>query len=132
MISAIVLAAGEIVVVLGAHAEAIRKQVRCDREQLILNPEYADGISTSIQAGLRAISGEAALIVLADQPFVRPETIDLRSKIVIPTYNGTRGNPVLVDRSLFAEIMELRGDVGYRSSTITPLRLRTWPSTIAE
>src|SRR6266480_4296570 len=75
MISAIVLAAGEIV--LGAHAEAVRKQVRCDREQLILNPEYADGISTSIQAGLRAISGEAALIVLADQPFVRSETIDL-------------------------------------------------------
>jgi molybdenum cofactor cytidylyltransferase len=112
----------EIAVILGAHAEAIKTHVRFDRERVIVNPHYAEGISTSIQAGLRAINGKAALVVLGDQPFVRPETLDLliaeyersRSKIVIPTYDGVRGNPVLVDRSLFAEMMNLRGDVGFR------------------
>jgi xanthine dehydrogenase accessory factor len=113
----------EVVVILGARADEIREQVRFERERVVINPDYAQGMSTSIQAGLRAIDAEGALIVLADQPFVAPGTIDLlidehrrtRAKVVIPTYNGFRGNPVLVDRSLFAEMMEIRGDIGCRA-----------------
>jgi xanthine dehydrogenase accessory factor len=115
----------DVVVVLGAHAEEIREQVRFDRERLILNPDYAEGMSTSIQAGLRALpaEAEAAMIVLADQPFVRPATLDAlcdeyrrtRAQVVLPTFNGFRGNPVLVDRSLFAAMMSLRGDTGCRA-----------------
>lgn len=113
----------ETVVILGAHADAIRQEVDFTRERVVFNPEYASGMSTSIQAGLRAIAAEAALIVLADQPFVTPQTIDLlideylrtRAALVIPTYNGARGNPVLVDRSLFAEMMSIRGDIGFRA-----------------
>ena len=113
----------EIVVVLGAHAGEIQAQVRFDRERLIFNPQYEEGISTSIQAGLRSIRGDAALIVLADQPFVRAETMDLliaeyersRPKVIVPTCNGVRGNPVLVDRSLFSEMMKLHGDTGFRA-----------------
>src|SRR5258706_9271611 len=112
------------VVVLGAHAGEIRQQVRID-ERIVLNDDYADGMSTSIHAGLRALGPEteAALIVLGDQPFVSPRTIDLlideyrrsRPGVVIPTYHGSRGNPVLVDRSLFAEMLGIRGDVGFRA-----------------
>jgi molybdenum cofactor cytidylyltransferase len=116
--------AGEIVVVLGAFADEIKQQVHFGRERVIFNPDFASGMSTSLQAGVRAISGDAALIALADQPFVRPETIDLliadyerhtSPSIVIPTYNGAGGNPVIVDRSFFPEIMNLRGDVGCRA-----------------
>ena len=114
---------GETVVVLGAHADDVRKQIRFERERVVFNPDFANGMSTSLQAGLREIKGDAALIVLADQPFVRPETFDRiiaeyeRSlpQVVIPTFDGRRGNPVLVDRSLFAEMMNIRGDIGCRA-----------------
>lgn len=115
----------DVVVVLGAHADEIREQIRFDRERVVFNPDHEQGMSTSIQTGLRAIEQrtDAALIVLADQPFVTPRTIDrlveehqrTKASVVIPTYNGFRGNPVLVDQSLFAEMMTIRGDIGCRA-----------------
>jgi xanthine dehydrogenase accessory factor len=113
----------DVVVVLGANAGEIQQRIRFGNARVIINPDYAGGMSTSIQAGLRAITADAALIVLADQPFVTSRTIDAlideyqrtRPTVVIPTYNGFRGNPVLVDRSLFAEMMNIRGDVGCRA-----------------
>lgn len=114
----------EIVVVLGAYADEIRQTVRIP-ERIVLNPDYVDGMSTSIRAGLRALSAEteAALIVLGDQPFVRPATVDrlideyrsTGADAVVPTHEGARGNPVLVDRSLFPKMLEIRGDTGCRA-----------------
>jgi molybdenum cofactor cytidylyltransferase len=90
-----------------------------------MNPSYGEGMASSLQTGLRHLEpgAQAALIVLADQPFLQPQTIDLliheyqskRPEIVIPTYNGLRGNPVLLDRSVFGEVAELTGDVGFRA-----------------
>jgi molybdenum cofactor cytidylyltransferase len=115
----------DVVVVLGAHADEVRERVRFESQRVVLNPDYADGMSTSIHAGLRALplTATAALIVLADQPFVRSASLDVLMEtyrrtgalIVIPTYRGARGNPVLVDRTLFDEILELRGDIGFRA-----------------
>ena len=113
----------EVVVVLGAHAEEIREQIQFGKARVILNPDFANGMSTSIQAGLRAIRSDAAMIVLADQPLVTPRTFDVlideysRSKpdVVVPTFNGFRGNPVIVDGSLFEEMMGIRGDIGCRA-----------------
>lgn len=115
----------DVVVVLGAHADEIQQRIHFDKERVVLNPHYADGMSTSIQAGLRALpaAAEAAMIVLADQPFVRSTTLDAlvdeyrrtRASVVLPTYNGFRGNPVIVDRALFDELMGIRGDIGCRS-----------------
>ncbi len=115
----------DVVVVLGGYAAEIQEQVGFSRERVIVNAEYADGMSTSIQAGLHALSPstEAAMIVLADQPFIASSTLDLlideyrrtKPSVVIPTYNGFRGNPVLVDKSLFPEMMGIRGDIGCRA-----------------
>ena len=113
----------DVVVVLGANAAEIRERVRFTSERLVLNRDHAAGMSSSIQAGLRAVTADAALIVLGDQPFVRPETIDrliaeyerAHPKAVVPMYGDARGNPVIIDRSLFAETMQLRGDVGCRA-----------------
>ena len=55
----------EVVVVLGARADEIREQIQFGKARVLLNPDYANGMSTSIQAGLRAINAEAAMIVLA-------------------------------------------------------------------
>jgi PAS domain S-box-containing protein len=114
----------DVVVVLGAHADEVRAAVDLSRERVVFNPDFARGMSTSIQAGLRALSDdvEAAMIVLGDQPFVTPETMNrlideyrrARPAAVVPTFRGARGNPVLVDRSLFPEMMHIEGDVGFR------------------
>ena len=112
----------EVIVVLGACAGDISEKVHFRKMRPILNPHYAEGMSTSIQAGLRVVRGDAAMIVLADQPFVTSRTLDAlidayrlaKPVAVIPTFNGARGNPVIVDRSLFAEMMAIRGDVGFR------------------
>ena len=108
-------------VVLGAYADEIRARIPFDGETVVINPDYANGTSTSIHAGLRALppDADAALFVLGDQPFVLPRTLDTvsrsRSPIAIPTFDGRRGNPVLVSRALFPEMMEIRGDVGCRA-----------------
>lgn len=110
----------EIVVVLGDAADEIRQRVSFASEKIVINDAYREGMASSLRAGISAIdpASEAALIVLADQPFVRPDTINRLiaepCAIAIPTYNGTRGNPVLIGRPLFPEVQQLSGDVGCR------------------
>lgn len=118
----------EVVLVLGFAAEAIRRELSeplLDGVRVVVNENYESGMASSLRAGLATVSPamDAALIVLADQPFVRPETmrgiLDVHrnsgAKIVVPLYKGQRGNPVLLGRSLFAEAMALEGDVGCRA-----------------
>lgn len=117
--------ADDIIVVLGAHSDEIRSRIPFIRERIVVNDQYAQGMSGSLQAGLRALRAEAdgAVIVLADQPFVTTATIDTlidefnrkRPGAAVPTFNGVRGNPVLLGRSLFDEVMGLRGDTGFRA-----------------
>jgi len=115
----------EIVLVLGFEAEAIQREIKLHDVRLIVNSQYRQGMGTSLKAGLAAVDPEAegALVVLADQPLVRPGTLDRliaehqagQAQIVIPTYRGFRGNPVLLDRSIFPELMGLNGDIGCRA-----------------
>jgi len=115
----------QIVVVLGYSAESIRREVALDDVSVVLNEAYREGMGTSLRAGLAALDArtQAVLIVLADQPFVRPATLDLliaqytekKPQIVIPVHRGFRGNPVLLDRSVFPELRQLAGDVGCRA-----------------
>jgi molybdenum cofactor cytidylyltransferase len=115
----------EIVLVLGHAAETVEKEISTERLKIVRNPDYQQGMGTSLRTGLAAVDAEAsaALIVLADQPFVRPETLnkliachqESKPQIIIPLYKGFRGNPVLLDRSVFPELKELSGDVGCRA-----------------
>jgi molybdenum cofactor cytidylyltransferase len=119
------------IVVLGHRAGEIGSSVRpglptaADKSaDIVTNEEWQAGLSTSVQAGLRAIRPDvqAALFVLADQPAITPGIIaallgryrETGASIVVPTYEGKRGNPALFDRSLFAELMEVRNDQGGR------------------
>lgn len=115
----------EIILVLGFAAEMIARQVAGDGVKIVINEQFREGMGSSLRTGLAALDAEidAALIVLADQPFVRPATLDQLmdgyiasgAQIAIPTYRGFRGNPVLLDRSVFAEVMALSGDIGCRA-----------------
>jgi molybdenum cofactor cytidylyltransferase len=93
--------------------------------RLVHNPDYAQGLSTSVKAGLAALppEAEAAVVCLGDMPQVTSALIDRliaafdperNALVVLPTFNGKRGNPVLWSRRFFPELMALEGDVGAR------------------
>jgi molybdenum cofactor cytidylyltransferase len=115
----------EVVVVLGASAQEIRNHLDPTNLRVIINHAFEAGMGTSLRAGLSAVNpeAEAALIVLADQPFVAAATFDRlieqyrkhKPQIALPLYKGFRGNPVLLDRSVFPEVMSLNGDIGCRA-----------------
>ena len=114
----------EIIVVLGFAADEIRPLVGGkERVTVVINPRFEEGMSTSIQQGLREISPHTTgiLIALADQPFIPPEVINALIEgfatgaqgIVLPSYEGQRGHPVILDRKKYeGELRALKGDVG--------------------
>ncbi len=115
----------ETVVVLGAAAERVRVGVPLSGARIVENRAFADGLSSSIRSGVAAIDpeAEAFFVVLGDAPFVRAATLDALmaarertgARVVVPVYDGVRGNPVLLDRSLVDEVDQLVGDRGCRS-----------------
>jgi molybdenum cofactor cytidylyltransferase len=112
------------IVVLGHRASEIGATLKDTPADTVTNEEWEAGLSTSVQAGLQAVRPDvqAALFVLADQPAITPEIIaalleryqETGGPIVVPTYQGKRGNPALFDCSLFAELMKVRDDQGGR------------------
>jgi molybdenum cofactor cytidylyltransferase len=87
------------------------------------NPRFAAGLSTSLKAGFAALdqTAEAAVVLLGDMPQVTPALINGlidawteagRPAAVVPTYDGRRGNPVLLSAVLAPEIAALSGDTG--------------------
>jgi molybdenum cofactor cytidylyltransferase len=122
-----VCAAGldQVVVVLGAHAEAVKQALGGLVVESVINEGWTEGLSTSLRAGIGALRPEiqAAIIVLADQPTLKPDLLqalvaryrDTGALIVAPYYQGQRGNPVLFDRALFHELLAVEGDRGGRS-----------------
>lgn len=114
----------ELVVVLGAAFGRIQDTVDLQDVQVVVNPAYAQGQSTSLQAGLAVLPDavQAAVFLLGDQPLVSAATIDqiinayteTHAPLVIPVHAGRRGNPVLIHCSLFPVLMTLKGDTGAR------------------
>ena len=115
----------ETVVVLGAHQEVYRPLLEGAAVRLVENPQFAHGLSTSIRAGVAALSPEsrAVVILLADQPRVTSQAIDRLidtytregKRIVASSYGGVVGVPALFDAALFLELLTLEGDAGARS-----------------
>ena len=116
--------AGEVVLVLGNQADSISKAVGDLGQRTVINPDFAAGQSTSLWVGVEAVSDEsdAAIVMLGDQPLVSPEMLDqiiecferTGALIVQPVYGEIPGNPVLLARSLFPELMNIEGDQGAR------------------
>jgi CTP:molybdopterin cytidylyltransferase MocA len=110
----------EIFVVLGHREMEIRQTLAGSGVQYVINEEYQRGMLSSIKAGLALISpnADAALIALVDQPMVTKEIIDSligafnegEKGIVLPTYRGKRGHPVIVAAKYFEDIMQLDED----------------------
>jgi molybdenum cofactor cytidylyltransferase len=115
----------EILLVLGHAGRDIAARISLPaRTGIVLNPEYAQGQSASLRAGLRALGpeAEATVVLLGDQPGVRAEAIDAvlwawragEGPVVRASYEGRPGHPTLFDRSVWAELVQIRGDEGAR------------------
>lgn len=121
---AAVSGADETIVVVGADADAVRLALAGSGARIVENAAYADGMSTSLAAGIAALAPhtEAALIALGDQPLVPAaayaavlaEFAARRAPIVAPYYNGVRGHPVLFAAAMFGELKSATGDEGAR------------------
>jgi molybdenum cofactor cytidylyltransferase len=107
----------EIDSLLGAPSPTARCSVRMDT---VYNPIYEQGMSTSIQAGIRALpSGvTAAALFLVDHPLIDSATVDALiaaiqpGRIVLPVHNGRRGHPIVLSADVFEEILGLPSDQG--------------------
>jgi molybdenum cofactor cytidylyltransferase len=111
-----------VLVVVGYRADEVRAALAGEAE-IVENPEWEEGIASSLRAVLTALTTrpavDAVCVGLADQPLVGAEAYRrvaaTEAELVVPTYDGQPGNPVKLARSLWAEALELRGDVGARA-----------------
>ena len=120
----------EVIVVLRAGSEAIEEEIKRypafkrKKIKVAVNPDYQRGMSSSILRGLKYVhpGSGGILIALGDQPLLKARTINAlihafgrgEGKIAVPFYNGTRGNPVLFDRTYVKDLKKLSGDTGGR------------------
>lgn len=136
--AALAASARPVILVLGHQADTVRGQIAnyLDHPAIIIveNPDYLQGMSTSMRAGLQALQVQSegqtvetpisgAVILLGDQPLITPQIIDALittqqetgKRIVAPLYEGKRGNPTLFAASLFPELLQVTGDEGGRA-----------------
>jgi molybdenum cofactor cytidylyltransferase len=117
--------ASPVLVVTGHQAADVAAALAGQPVELVSAPDYAEGLAASLKAGIAAVPADcaAALVCLGDMPLVSPAMLDRLIEaydpeegrsIVIPVFDGKRGNPVLWDRRYFAEIAGLHGDLGAR------------------
>jgi molybdenum cofactor cytidylyltransferase len=117
--------AGPVIVVTGHQRAEVEKVLAGLPVRFVHNPDFADGLGTSLRTGIAAVPADAdgAIVCLGDMPQVDASLIDRligafdpdrSALIVMPTFEGKRGNPVLWSRRFFPDLMAIEGDVGAR------------------
>jgi molybdenum cofactor cytidylyltransferase len=114
-----------VVAVVGDHAGEVRAVLDDMGIDIVGNPHWASGLSSSLQCGVASLpaTADAIVVALGDQPYLDERIVgDVIARwrstacpIVATRYSGVQGHPVLFDRSVFAELAALRGDVGAKS-----------------
>jgi len=115
----------QVIVVLGAAADEIRARVDLGRATVLVNPDHASGMASSLKAGLASLSHDVdrVVIILGDQPDVDAarlnQLLELQVTSGLPaaalSFNGLLHPPVVLERALWADLMSLEGDVGCRA-----------------
>lgn len=109
-----------LLVVLGHESDKAWREIEDLPCQWALNPFYEQGITSSLKGGVMAVPPEAraAMVLLADMPFVTPEMIaaliaryrSTEAPLVISDYEGVNAPPMLYDRSLFHELLAMTAE----------------------
>jgi molybdenum cofactor cytidylyltransferase len=115
------------IVVLGHHAAQLRGQIEHLPVEVVINPNYQSGQLSSLQAAIRYIKNDdrcdGVLVHLVDHPFIDAALVDAliegfhqkRGLIVVPSYRGKRGHPVIFSRDLFEELLNAPPDQGAKA-----------------
>ena len=117
---------GQVLVVIGHEAEKIRQELNDSTLSFILNPNFSKGMTTSIKSGIKEVSqnSDGFLICLADMPFINSSEINklihtfvqnrMKEKklIVVPVFQGQRGNPVLFSTEFRNDILDHKKESG--------------------
>ena len=117
--------ASPIIVVTGHQRERVEAALEGLPVRTVHNPDYAEGLGTSLKAGIAAVPAEAdgAIVCLGDMPQVTSPLIDKLlaafdpergALVVVPSIGGRRGNPVVWSRRFFHDLMQIQGDIGAR------------------
>lgn len=117
--------AQHVLAVTGHQEDEVRETLTGLELSLVSNPRFADGLSSSLKAGLHALPQDidAAVVLLGDMPMVSTSQIDKLigafdpeegRSIIVPTLKGKRGNPVLWAKRFFPQMLSVEGDVGAR------------------
>jgi molybdenum cofactor cytidylyltransferase len=126
-----------VIVVTGHQRDRVAAAIKGLDVMLVHNPDYAEGLSTSLKAGVAAVPADAdgAIVCLADMPQVDAGLIERLlgafdpekgALIVMPTTDGKRGNPMVWSRRFFPELTAIDGDVGARNL------IAQYPEAVAE
>ena len=113
-----------VLVVVGFEAEKIKAVLHDQSVKFVENPSYEEGMTTSIQSGVKASSNESTglMICLADMPFAETSDLNLliqafndyrsteSSLIIVPVFQGKRGNPVLFSEEFRDKILTHKGE----------------------
>jgi molybdenum cofactor cytidylyltransferase len=116
----------KIVIVLGHNVAEIEAKIRHLPVTILVNRDHAQGQLSSLIVALRALEKEnvdGILLHLVDHPFLNPELVNLmierfyesKKLIVVPTYKGRRGHPVIFSSRLFGELLSAPLDQGAKS-----------------
>ena len=117
--------AAEVIVVTGHEADLVREALSGLDVRFIHNPSYPEGLSTSLRAGIGAVSKNltGAVVLLGDMPRLTSGTVnalierfhgDNDKTICQPVFDGRSGNPILWPREYFSDMLDIRGDTGAR------------------
>ncbi|MFZ0392229.1 MAG: nucleotidyltransferase family protein [Terracidiphilus sp.] len=126
--------ADPVLVVLGADAHLISASVPMNEVITVLNPEWQEGMASSVRAGVRSLlscvpDASGAILLVCDQPRLSAAHIraliesfrqSSESAAVASTYSGTRGIPAIFPRLLFLRLLALTGDKGARNILADP------------
>jgi molybdenum cofactor cytidylyltransferase len=116
--------ANPVIVVTGFDSQRVTEALHGLDVTIIHNPDFEQGLSTSLRAGIAALPAniDGLLACLGDMPDVEAAVLcsliaafDASDAICVPMHQGKRGNPVLLGKDYFNEVMALTGDVGAKS-----------------
>ncbi len=115
----------ELILVLSSRNKGVRNLFRGRKVRIVINPLFKMGMSASIRRGLQEIHPHChgILIALGDQPLLKTRTINAlirtfdqgKGGIIVPSFRGRRGHPIIFHRRFKRELLNLKGDIGGRS-----------------
>ena len=115
------------IVVLGANAELLEKEIEDKKIHISFNKEWSEGMASSVRCGINTLmqiapAAESVMIMVCDQPFVSSSLLNdlivtqrgTGKPIVTCQYETTIGPPALFHKTIFSELLQLKGDAGAR------------------